>query len=73
LLVFSHQNQIKLPLKQPYLRHVLEIVQENQISGFFEEICLEVYNQMREIAEDKVALEVILFDFDGKILAKHSQ
>ena len=51
-------------------RHVLEIVQEKNISGFFELLCSEVYKQMRKHAEEKISIEVILFDFSGKILAK---
>ena len=53
-------------------RHVLEIIKENRISGFFEKICEEVYEQMRKHSEAKISIEVILFDFDGKILARKS-
>ena len=51
-------------------RHVSEIVIENKIKGFFEEICGETYKHMRNHSEEKVPLEVILFDFDGNILAR---
>lgn len=53
-------------------RHVLEIIKENKITGFFEEICAETYQHMKKRSEEKVSLEVILFDFDGNILAKKS-
>ncbi len=52
-------------------RHVQEIITENQIKEFFDELCLEVYIQMRKHSEEKVPIEVILFDFDGKILGRH--
>ena len=42
-------------------RHVSEIIKEEKISGFFDEIC------------SKVPLDVILFDFDGDILARKSE
>ena len=53
-------------------RHVSEIIKENKITGFFEEICAETYQHMKKHSEEKVSLEVILFDFDGNILAKKS-
>jgi cobalt-precorrin-5B (C1)-methyltransferase len=51
-------------------RHVSEIILENSVVGFFEEICKETYKQMRKHSEEKVLLDVILFDFDGQILAR---
>ena len=54
-------------------RHVSEIVIKNQIKGFFEEICQQVYSHMRNHSEQKVQIEVILFDFEGNILAKKSE
>jgi len=51
-------------------RHVSEIIIENNVKGFFEEICNETYRHMRKHSEEKVSLDVILFDFDGNILAR---
>ena len=51
-------------------RHVMEIIQENEIEGFFDEICLNVYMHMSDYSENKVPIEVILFDFEGEILAR---
>ncbi|CAD6517103.1 putative cobalt-precorrin-6A synthase (deacetylating) [metagenome] len=51
-------------------RHVSEIITENNIVGFFDEICNETYKHMRQHSEEKVPLDVILFDFDGNILAR---
>ncbi len=51
-------------------RHVSEIITENNVKGFFEEICNETYRHMRKHSEEKVTLDVILFDFDGNILAR---
>lgn len=52
-------------------RHVQDIVLQNKVEGFFDEVCLQVYIQMRKHSEEKVPIEVMLFDFDGNILAKH--
>ena len=54
-------------------RHVSEIIQENEIKGFFDLICSETYKHMRKHSEEKVPLEVILFDFEGNILARKSE
>jgi len=51
-------------------RHVSEIIIENNVKGFFEQICNETYKHMRKHSEEKVLLDVILFDFDGNILAR---
>ena len=54
-------------------RHVSEIIQENNVNGFFELICSETYKHMRKYSEEKVPIDVILFDFDGSILARKSE
>ena len=53
-------------------RHVLDIIKETNNIKFFNEICIEVYNQMRNHSEQKVPIEVILFDFDGQVLSRYS-
>ena len=43
---------------------------EDKIDGFFDEITKEHVNQMRHHSEGKIPVEVILFDFDGKVLSR---
>ena len=52
-------------------RHVYEIVIKENITGFFDTVCSEVYNQLRKHSEAKFELDVIMFDFDGKILGRY--
>ena len=52
-------------------RHVYEIVIKESIIGFFDTVCLEVYNQLRKHSEAKFELDVIMFDFDGKIIGRY--
>jgi len=54
-------------------RHVSEIIIKNKIEGFFEHICSEVFRHMKKHSEDKILLDVIMFDFEGKILARKSE
>ncbi len=51
-------------------RHVSEIIQKNHVEGFFELICTKTYDHMRRYSDRKVPIEVILFDFNGKILTR---
>ena len=54
-------------------RNVQEIIMEDKINGFFDEITKETWNQMRQHSEEKIPVEVILFDFDGKVLSKYGK
>ena len=51
-------------------RHVSEIIQKNKVKGFFELICLETLGHMRKYCNNKMPIEIILFDFDGRVLAR---
>ena len=51
-------------------RNVQEIIMEDDVKGFFDEITKETCNQMRQHSEEKVPIEVILFDFDGTVLSR---
>ena len=53
-------------------RHVSEIVRENGVDGFFEILCGRVHGHMSRHAGGRVPLEVILFDFEGGVLARSS-
>jgi cobalt-precorrin-5B (C1)-methyltransferase len=48
-------------------RHVSEIITAYRITGFFDLICKKVYEHMREYSKGELELEVIMFDFDGKV------
>ena len=54
-------------------RHVSEIIQKNKIEGFFDLISSETYKHMRKHSEEKVPIDVVLFDFEGNILARKSE
>jgi cobalt-precorrin-5B (C1)-methyltransferase len=49
-------------------RHVAEIIVANKIGGgFFRLICKKVYEHMWEYSKGNLELEVIMFDFDGRV------
>ncbi len=66
----ADERTIETIKKANTARHVSEIIIENNVKGFFEEICNETYKHMRKHSENKVPLDIILFDFDGNILAR---
>ena len=49
-------------------RHVFEIINEKNISGFFDTICEEAHRQLGKYSENKFEIKVIMFDFDGKTI-----
>ena len=51
-------------------RNVQEIIIEDKIDGFFDEVTKEACDQMRQHSEGKIPVEVILFDFDGTVLSR---
>ena len=69
----ANESVIQNIKKANTARHVSEIIQENKIEGFFDLICGETYKHMRKHSEEKVPIDVILFGFDGNILARKSE
>jgi cobalt-precorrin-5B (C1)-methyltransferase len=67
----ANDNVIKKIKNANTARNVQEIVLENNIEGFFANLCSEVYKQMKIHSENKIPIEIILFDFDGGILGRH--
>jgi cobalt-precorrin-5B (C1)-methyltransferase len=51
-------------------RHVFEIVSDNNLKGYFDIICSEVYSQLRKHSENKFSIDVIMFDFDGNVIGR---
>ncbi len=69
----ANENIIQQIKKANTARHVSEIIQKNKIDGFFDLICNETHKHMRKHSEEKVPVDVILFDFEGNILARKSE
>jgi cobalt-precorrin-5B (C1)-methyltransferase len=52
-------------------RHVSEIINKNNISGFFDLICKRVYEQMHEYSKGTLKLEIVMFEFDGRVCGRY--
>ena len=68
----ANKSIIEKILRANTARHVSEIIKESEITGFFEQICDKTHMQMKKHSDGKISLEVILFDFEGDILARKS-
>lgn len=51
-------------------RHAQELIEPAGLSRFFRTICARASQRSRELTKDKVAVETIMFDFDGKMLGR---
>ena len=67
----AEENVIEKIKNANTARNVQEIVIESNMKGFFDEICSNVYKQMKSHSADKMSIEIILFDFNGNELARH--
>jgi cobalt-precorrin-5B (C1)-methyltransferase len=52
-------------------RHVSEIIKQNRIMTYYDNVCKRVYKQMDEHAKDQLSVEVILFEFDGTVIGRY--
>ncbi len=53
-------------------RHVQELAQARHLDALFERIALETARQCRRHAKGRLAVDAILFDFDGAVLGRAS-
>lgn len=54
-------------------RHVSEIIDRNRVEGFYEAICREVFRQLNEYSNGGIELQIIMFEFDGKVKGSYPQ
>lgn len=52
-------------------RHVAEIVSKNNVIGYFDAVCKAVHDQMRAYAESLIEINVLMFEFDGKVIGRY--
>jgi len=52
-------------------RHVSEIIAKNNIPGYFDLVCKKVHEQMSEYAKNELEIEVIMFEFDGRVIGRY--
>jgi cobalt-precorrin-5B (C1)-methyltransferase len=53
-------------------RHVSEIIDSNNITGYYNLICKHAHKQMSDYSKDKVLIEIIMFDFEGNVIGKYT-
>jgi cobalt-precorrin-5B (C1)-methyltransferase len=51
-------------------RHVYELINAKHLDFFYFALCDKVRNQLSTLCNSKLNLEIILFDFEGRIIGK---
>jgi len=52
-------------------RHVAELIDNCGIQGFYDLLCKEVHDQLSSYCGDKVAIDVLMFNFEGKVIGSY--
>jgi cobalt-precorrin-5B (C1)-methyltransferase len=52
-------------------RHVSEIIDAHRVEGFYNSLCRKVFERLYEYSDGRIDLQVIMFDFDGKVRGFH--
>ncbi len=52
-------------------RHVAELIDNYGIQRFYDSLCNEVHDQLSSYCDHKVAIDVLMFDFDGKVIGSY--
>ena len=52
-------------------RHVAELIDNYGIQGFYDLLCNEVHDQLSTYCDHQVAIEVLMFDFEGKVIGSY--
>lgn len=66
----ANEEVLKLILDANTARHVSEIIESNRLVGFYDRICREAVRQLENYSKKEMHIEVIMFDFDGKIVGR---
>jgi cobalt-precorrin-5B (C1)-methyltransferase len=66
----ASEEIINLILNANTARHVSEIIDSYSIGGFYNLICRDAVRQLENYAGKDLLIEVILFDFEGKIIGR---
>jgi cobalt-precorrin-5B (C1)-methyltransferase len=65
------QNVIALIKNANTARHVSEIIDSNNIVGYYDLLCKYAYNQMSSYSNNNLLIDIIMFDFNGNVIGKY--
>jgi cobalt-precorrin-5B (C1)-methyltransferase len=65
------QNVIEEIRSANTARHVSEIIKKNNIVSYYDHLCRRVFEQMHDYARGQLQIEVVLFEFDGKVIGRY--
>ena len=44
---------------------------KNNVAGYFDLVCKNVHEQMKEYSNGQLEIEVVMFEFDGRVIGMH--
>ncbi|MDQ4067674.1 MAG: cobalt-precorrin-5B (C(1))-methyltransferase, partial [Thermoproteota archaeon] len=65
------QNVIEEIRSANTARHVSEIIKKNNIVSYYDQLFRRVFEQMHDYARGQLQIEVVLFEFDGKVIGRY--
>jgi len=51
-------------------RHVSEIIDSNNVVGFYDLVCKYAFDQMNAYSKNKLLIDIIMFNFNGDVIGK---
>ncbi len=52
-------------------RHVSEIINDSNIVGYYDLLCKYAFNQLSNYSNNKLSIDIIMFDFEGNVVGKY--
>ena len=52
-------------------RHVSEIINDNGIGGYYDLLCKYAFFQLSNYSNNKLSIDIIMFDFEGNVIGKY--
>ncbi len=51
-------------------RHVSEIINSNNVQGYYDLICKYAFDQLSSYSNHEMPIQIIMFDFDGDVIGQ---
>jgi cobalt-precorrin-5B (C1)-methyltransferase len=52
-------------------RHVSEIINDNGIGSYYDLLCKYAFFQLSNYSNNKLSIDIIMFDFEGNVIGKY--
>ena len=66
----AQDNVLELIKSANTARHVSEIIDLNNVVGFYDMVCKYAFDQMNAYSKNKLLIDIIMFNFNGDVVGK---